>query len=139
MMRLLWTEPEASFAGEFFNFENIVTSPKPLQQPHPRMVVGGNRPPALRRAARFGDGWHPMNVSPEGVARRLETIREVAGPLGRDGVANTVQVRLDMSRVNKETVAEYEAAGVTDLVMSLQTGDVAKQEAELERFANDMF
>ena len=54
VLRALWTEDEASFSGEFFNFENIVTSPKPLQQPHPRMVVGGNRPPALRRAARFG-------------------------------------------------------------------------------------
>ena len=56
VMRLLWTTEEASFAGEFFSFENILTSPKPLQTPHPRMVIGGNRSAALKRVAQFGDG-----------------------------------------------------------------------------------
>lgn len=139
VLKMLWTEDRASFAGEFFDFEGAISSPKPLQRPHPRIVIGGNRPPALRRAARYGDGWHPMNVSPDGVARRLATIHEAARELGREAIPETVQVRLDMSRVNQEAVAEYEAAGVTDLVMSVQTGDVRKQEAELERFANDMF
>ena len=85
VLKLLWTENEASFAGEFFEFENMCSSPKPKQAPHPLIVIGGNRPAALKRVARFGDGWHPMNVSPEGVERRMEVIREEVASSGKLG------------------------------------------------------
>ena len=139
VLRLLWTNERASFAGEFFAFDDLISSPKPLQKPHPPIVVGGNRPPALRRAARLGDGWHPMNVSPDGVRRRLETVRAEATPLRRDHVLATVQVRLDMRRVTAESVAEYSDAGVSELVMSLNTADVGEINAALETFASAMF
>ncbi len=139
VLRLLWTNERASFAGEFFAFDDLISSPKPLQKPHPPIVVGGNRPPALRRAARLGDGWHPMNVSPDGVRRRLETVRAEATALRRDHVLATVQVRLDMRRVTAESVAEYSDAGVSELVMSLNTADVGEIDAALETFASAMF
>ncbi len=139
VLRVLWTEDEASFSGEFFNFENLISSPKPAQQPHPPIVVGGNRPPALRRVAQHGDGWHPMNVSADGVVRRMEVLKTEAEKAGRPGVPSHVQVRLDMNRVTRESAAEYEAAGVTDLVMHVSTSDVAKQAAEMARFAGEMF
>jgi probable F420-dependent oxidoreductase len=137
VLRLLWTETRASFDGEFFSFEDIISSPKPMQYPHPPLVIGGNRPPALRRAARYGDGWHPMNCSPDGVRRRLQTIREEAGP--RDHVASLVQVRLDLSRVTADAVLEYADAGVSDLVMSLNTDNVEETADALESFAARMF
>lgn len=133
VLRLLWTDDNATFQGEFFNFDPLCASPKPAQSPHPPIVVGGNRPPALRRAARYGDGWHPMNVSPEGVERRLATLREEADQANRPP-PQTVQVRLDMDRVTPETIAAYEAAGVTDLVMHVATSNPAKQQAALESF-----
>ena len=139
VLRKLWTEERASFAGEFFTFDDIISSPKPLQKPHPPIVVGGNRPPALRRAARLGDGWHPMNVSPDGVRRRLETVRAEAKKAQRDHVLATVQVRLDMRRVTLESVAEYADAGVSELVMSLNTADVGEIDKALETFASAMF
>ena len=138
VLRALWTDDEASFAGEFYSFENMCSSPKPLQDPHPLIVIGGNRPAALKRVARFGDGWHPMNVSPDGVVRRMEELRAEANAVGRDHVPQAVQVRLDMDRVNAESVAEYEAAGVTDLVMHVSTSNIAKQEAAMEEFAARM-
>ena len=76
VLRELWTKDDAGFSGEFFSFENICSSPKPLQNPHPLIVVGGNRPAALTRVANHGDGWHPMNVAPDGVRRRMQTLRE---------------------------------------------------------------
>lgn len=138
VLRKLWTEQAASFAGEFFAFDGVISAPKPLQKPGPPIVVGGNRPPALRRAARFGDGWHPLNVSADGVRRRLEVLRPEAAAVGRAHVPDTVQVRLDMGRVNPDTAAEYADAGVTELVMSLNTADVAEIEASLESFAAAM-
>lgn len=139
VLRKLWTDERASFVGQFFSFENIISSPKPLQRPHPPIVIGGNRPPALRRAARLGDGWHPMNCSPDGVRRRLETLRSEASPARRDHVLAMVQVRLDMERVTPELVAEYADAGVSELVMSLSTGDVREIGDALEAFAIAMF
>jgi probable F420-dependent oxidoreductase len=139
VLRKLWTEESASFAGEFFSFDNIISSPKPLQQPAIPLMIGGNRPPALRRAARHGDGWHPLGVSPDGVRKRLATIREEASKLRRNHVLETVQVRLDMSRVTKESVADYADAGVTDLVMSINTGDVKEIDKTITAFAKEMF
>jgi len=138
VLRALWTDDQASFDGEFFRFANMCSSPKPEQRPHPLIVIGGNRPAALRRVARYGDGWHPMNVSPEGITRRMQVIREEADKAGRDDVPRAVQLRLDMDRVNQESVAAYEEAGVTELVMHVSTSDVTKQQQEIERFADEM-
>jgi alkanesulfonate monooxygenase SsuD/methylene tetrahydromethanopterin reductase-like flavin-dependent oxidoreductase (luciferase family) len=138
VMRRLWTDERASFHGRFFDFDDLISSPKPLQQPHPPIVVGGNRPPALRRVVNFGDGWHPLGVSPDGVRRRLETIRSAALAAQREHVLETVQVRLDMQRVTRESVLEYAAVGVSELVMSLNTADVREMEIAIESFAATM-
>ncbi len=135
VMRLLWTEDEPSFDGEFFSFENVGASPKPLQDPHPLIVVGGNRPAALKRVAHFGDGWHPMNVAPDGVQRRMQSLREQTAEVGREHVPQAVQVRLDMNRLDAETIAAYEAEGVTDLVVHAPTSNVDKQRAAMQEFS----
>lgn len=138
VLRALWTDDQASFSGEFYSFENMCSSPKPLQDPHPMIVIGGNRPAALKRAAHYGDGWHPMNVSPDGIERRMAVLRSEATSVGRDHVPQAVQVRLDMARVDADSVAAYEDVGVSDLVMHVSTANVAKQEAAIEEFAARM-
>ena len=138
VLRRLWTEQRASFHGRFFDFEDLISSPKPLQRPHPAIVVGGNRPPALRRVARLGDGWHPLGVSPDGVRRRLEVIRSAAVAAEREHVLETVQVRLDLQRVTAQSVVEYAAAGATELVVSLNTADVQEIETAIATFAATM-
>jgi probable F420-dependent oxidoreductase len=62
--RELWTKDEPSFAGQHTRFSGIVFAPKPVQTPHPPIWVGGESGPALRRAARLGDGWYPIGVNP---------------------------------------------------------------------------
>lgn len=70
--------------------------------------------------------------------RRLETLRSEARAAQRDHVTATVQVRLDMQRVTVESVAEYADAGVTELVVSLSTGDVQETEQAMEKFASEL-
>jgi probable F420-dependent oxidoreductase len=55
--KALWTEPRATFAGEFWKFENAAMEPKPLQKPHPPIWFGARDEVALRRTVRHGDGW----------------------------------------------------------------------------------
>ena len=138
VLRALWTREAATFHGRFFDFEDIVTSPKPLQAPHPPIVIGGNRPQALKRAARLGDGWHPLNLPPDSVRRRLPVIREERRKAGRPPM-RTVQLRIGIERITPEAVADFEEAGVTELVMHTETGDIASNHAALERFGADRF
>jgi len=99
------------------------------------IVVGGNRPAALLRVARYGDGWHPMNVAPDGVRRRMEALGQQTRELGREHVPQAVQVRLDMSRLDAETIAAYEGEGVTDLIVHVPSSSVEKQRAAMQAFA----
>ena len=131
----LWTRDEASFEGQHWQFEGVVTSPKPLQKPHPPIVIGGNRAPALRRVARLADGWHPMGISPSGVTERLSVIREEAEIAGRADTNFLVQVRRDFDGVDAELIEAYKDAGVTDLVLSCSTGDVGIISDTLTAFA----
>jgi probable F420-dependent oxidoreductase len=59
-LHLLWTHDVATYEGPYVTFRDVKISPKPVQQPHPPIWVGGSSEAALRRAVRFGDGWHPI-------------------------------------------------------------------------------
>ena len=63
-MRELWTSATPSFAGKYTQFSDLVFEPKPVQKPHPPIWVGGHSRAALRRTARFGAAWHPINRPP---------------------------------------------------------------------------
>src|SRR5205823_1567015 len=74
VMKLLWTQERASYKGEFCSFSDVAAFPKPARSPHPPVLVGGNTPPALRRAARFGDGWFGWNLSVDEVAAAMDQL-----------------------------------------------------------------
>ena len=73
-MKAIWTQDEASYAGEFVNFDRIWSWPKPAQRPHPPVLVGGAGPTVLDRVLAFGDGWLP-DYSPDGVLDRAAELR----------------------------------------------------------------
>jgi len=138
VLKCLWTEPNATFHGAFFHFDDLITSPKPTQQPHPPILTGGNRPPALRRAGHLADGWHGMNLKPDSIRKRLPDIAAAAADAGRPA-PREVSVRLDMRQITPENAAEYKDAGVTELVVSLASGDIEENRAALQRFAEAYF
>ncbi|HEX9788594.1 MAG TPA: TIGR03619 family F420-dependent LLM class oxidoreductase [Candidatus Binatia bacterium] len=57
IMKLLWTEPKASFHGRYWNFDDVSMEPKPMQKPHLPIVFGGHHENALRRAVKYANGW----------------------------------------------------------------------------------
>src|SRR6266550_6595488 len=59
-MKEIWTKPTAEYHGDLVNFSPMMTWPKPVQKPHPPVIVGGAFPWAARRAVRYGDGWFPI-------------------------------------------------------------------------------
>lgn len=62
-IKLLWTEDSASFEGKYISFKDIYTAPRPVQQPHPPIWVGGPSAAAMRRAVRHGSAWHPIRIT----------------------------------------------------------------------------
>lgn len=76
----LWTNDNPSYKGKYCEFSNIFFEPKPLQKPHPPIWVAGESPPAIRRAARFGDAWFPVGNNPR---FPLLTRAQLAGAIGR--------------------------------------------------------
>tara|TARA_Y100001970_G_scaffold288158_1_gene414714 strand:- start:155 stop:988 length:834 start_codon:yes stop_codon:yes gene_type:complete len=137
VLHQLWTQDEATFNGKYWNFEGVVTSPKPLQNPHPPIVIGGNRAPALKRVAHLGDGWHPLGLSPDGLRKQLAHIDQEAALIGRKLTNFPIQVRRDFQGVDRELIEAYGEVGVTDLVLSCNTGEVKEISKTLDSFAND--
>ena len=80
----LWTEPEVAHDGEFFRFDAVAFEPKPMQQPWPPILIGGESGAALRRAARAGDGWIGMGHTFESAVGQIARLRELRGEYGRD-------------------------------------------------------
>ena len=87
----LWTSDAPTFEGRYVNFSDIGFVPRPVQKPHPPIWVGGESPPALRRAARLGDGWYPSGNNaghPIGtaslIADSISSLRRYAEEAGRD-------------------------------------------------------
>lgn len=82
-MRVIWTKSEAEYHGEFVNFDPMLARPKPVQKPHPPVIVGGAWPQAARRAIRYGDGWIPL-IARNDLPRILPEFRRMAKEAGRD-------------------------------------------------------
>jgi probable F420-dependent oxidoreductase len=82
-LRLLWTERNASYHGEYVRFDGVESFPKPVQAPLP-IYSGGNVDGSLRRAAELCDGWLPAKISPDGVAAGRAKLAEYARAAGRD-------------------------------------------------------
>jgi len=152
VMRELWTSLDPAYDGEFFSFSGVKFSPKPVQQPGPPILVGGHSRAAHRRAARLGDGWHPMGLTPVQAGVQMQPIRDMANAAGRDGSALDLSIRLELRLIGDgsdgvdspmsgtpdelvRTVEQYEAQGVNELVFSVSTADVDLIHRTMDGFA----
>jgi probable F420-dependent oxidoreductase len=80
-MKAIWTEDEASFHGEFVNFDRIWSWPKPVQRPHPPILVGGAGPTVLERVLAYGDAWFPNYAGADTLARAAELRARAERPI----------------------------------------------------------
>ena len=88
--------------------------PKPVQQPHPPLVIGGDGPAALRRAATVGDGWVPMNHTLERIPPQAARLAELRAAAGRDG---RVEITMGGTPADLDDVARYADAGIDRVIV----------------------
>ena len=147
VMRTLWSEEDPKFDGKFWRFSGMRFSPKPLQKPIP-VIIGGISRAAIRRAARLGDGWHPLGLSPEALGQSMATLRDEARACGRDATKIPVSIamtlgastrgRATLGRAPAEIVKHaraYAELGVETLAISAGTSDPKEARSALEMLA----
>ena len=89
-MKAIWTEDEASYHGDFVDFERIWSWPKPIRKPHPPILVGGNGARTLDRVVRYGDEWMPLPRGGLDLAPRIQELQDMAAKAGRPPVPVTI-------------------------------------------------
>jgi probable F420-dependent oxidoreductase len=106
-MKAIWTHDEASYAGEFVNFDRIRSWPKPVQRPGPPILVGGHGPTVFDRVLAYGDGWIP-NYAPDGV---LDRVPELLGRASRPISLHVIGMPAD-----PKAIEAYAAAGFSRMM-----------------------
>jgi probable F420-dependent oxidoreductase len=76
VMKELWTADRPAYEGEWINFDRIAFEPKPVSKPHPPIWIGGNTKAAIRRAARYGDGWNPWLITVDDLPDKLAYLHD---------------------------------------------------------------
>jgi alkanesulfonate monooxygenase SsuD/methylene tetrahydromethanopterin reductase-like flavin-dependent oxidoreductase (luciferase family) len=114
-MKEIWTQPKAKFSGEFVKFDETWQWPKPVQKPHPPIILGGAFPQAAKRAIAYGDGWLPIGGRQLDPLEALPIFRQMARDAGRDPASLSFDVfaaprDLDMLK-------RYRDAGVDSAVL----------------------
>ncbi len=116
-MKALWTEDEASFHGEFVNFDPVWSWPKPAQRPHPPIILGGETDHTLRRVIDYCDGWFPRPRGGFDVVQGVARLREMAKAKGRDPATLTTIVF--GAPEDAKVLAGYEKAGIQSALLGI--------------------
>ncbi|HEY7296192.1 MAG TPA: LLM class F420-dependent oxidoreductase [Dehalococcoidia bacterium] len=165
--KTLWTQAPASYAGDFYRFDEVWCLPRPLQQPHPPIWIGGHSRAALRRAARLGDGWHPVGgvpsapLRPSEMQEKVAELRRLTVEAGRDPAGLTVsfkaplydvaltgealdpegQERRPLSGTAEQIAADiraYASAGVGELIFDFRGEALGASLDRMEWFAREV-
>ena len=136
VMRSLWTDEVSSFEGEHYTLPACRMYPKPVQQPHPPIHVGGESAAAMRRAARHGDGWYSFNRLPDELDGPLERLDAMLAEEGRSRSDVQLTVSPYLNPVDAAAVEAYRARGVDRLVVLCLAFDVDGLRTQLDHLVS---
>ena len=131
-MKEIWTKNVAEYHGEFVNFDPMISRPKPVQKPHPPVIVGGAWPQAARRAIRYGDGWIP-HVTRNDLPRVIPEFRKMAEQAGRDPAS--IELTAWTCPEDVDTIKRLADLGVSRAVTYFRPEPAEKVLPAIERWA----
>lgn len=115
-MKEIWMHDEASYDGEFVKFDRIWSWPKPMQKPHPPIVMGGDSPKTLERIVKYADQWMPiLGRNPEPIGERIKRLQDLAAAAGR----GPIPVGIFAAPANPKVIADLASQGVTTCLLAL--------------------
>lgn len=162
IFKRLWTGEAVSYKGEFYSFDEIICQPSPIQNPHPPIWIGGHSNPALRRVARFGDGWHPVGATaasplpPAEMRKMLDKLKGLMDAEGRDFSKLEVSYKAPIydggrppegeerrlftggADAARSDIAAFEDLGVCELVFDFRSPTLTECLDRMQSFADDV-
>lgn len=164
IFKVLWTQDPAAYEGEFYQFKDLHCLPQPVQKPHPPIWVGGHSRPALRRVAKYGDGWHPVGANPAVPLRphelrpALDDLKRLVEAEGRNPEAVTISFKAPLYDVTQsaeidrqggldrrpfsgttpqvvEDMYTYARLGVSELIFDFRSESLSESLDRMEHFA----
>ena len=118
-LKVIWTEEEATYHGPFTNFDRIWSNPKPVQDPHPPILLGGETKHTLRRVMEFCDGWFPRGRSFADPQAEMNRLYAAADEHGR--AHDTLSVSLFGAQPDQEFLQKCTDAGVNRSIFTIPT------------------
>jgi probable F420-dependent oxidoreductase len=131
-MKAIWTKSKPEYHGELVNFDPMMAWPKPVQKPHPPILVGGAFPYGARRAIRYGDGWMPHRSRPHyaNVREFLPEFRKMAKEANRD-----VPVSIWGAKEDEDLLKRDRDEGVVRVIVSLDSAKADVILPQLDRWS----
>ena len=126
-MKQIWTADEAEFHGEYVNFDKMWAYPKPLQKPHPPILMGGDGPTTFDRVVEYCDGWMPIGSRNSGgpsLSEKIALLKRQASEAGRD--PESLDITSFGVRPDPELVARLEESGVNRIIFTLPSEERAQ-------------
>ena len=138
-LRALWDEPTPSFDGRFIAFRDVIERPRPVQRPHPPIVVGGDSPAAYRRAVDSADGWYGWELDVDKTATALAALREMATRMDRRSDLPRLEITITPSGdVDLATARRYADLGVDRLAIQPDDYTGSAMDDLIERAADTL-
>jgi probable F420-dependent oxidoreductase len=132
VMRKLWSEEKSSFDGEFVRFNEARSFPKPARPGGKIPVIfGGESMPALRRVARFGDGWFGVNLNPQQAKEKIDILHKLMREAGRDPKELDISISPYHNQITIDDLRRYHELGVDEFVPFVQ---LPRTDDEIPRF-----
>ena len=162
IFKTVWASSPSSFEGDFYRFDKLRCEPLPVQKPHPPIWIGGHSRPALRRTARYGDGWHPVGavaaapLPPEVMSEKIDELKTLTDGAGRDFNAITISFKApaynpEISEVDGERlrlsgspgqivddIATYAGLGISELVFDFRSDTLAESLERMDHFTKEV-
>jgi alkanesulfonate monooxygenase SsuD/methylene tetrahydromethanopterin reductase-like flavin-dependent oxidoreductase (luciferase family) len=132
-MKEIWTKDEPEFHGGLVNFEPIWSYPKPVQKPHPPILLGVNTPNGRQRVVEYCDGWLPLEGREGNLPERIADLRQRAEKAGRDPRSITISVY--GAKAEEDAVREYVKLDVERAIFPLPPADRDTVLPILDRYA----
>jgi alkanesulfonate monooxygenase SsuD/methylene tetrahydromethanopterin reductase-like flavin-dependent oxidoreductase (luciferase family) len=135
-MRKIWTEPSPSFGGQFVQFSPATIYPKPIQNPYPRIWIGGMRPRSMKMVADYADGWVTWNLSPGEFPAAIESMNDLLKERGRQSTSlrignelealigpSTAEAQRQAAKTIRVMMGHYSTVGVHSTPIPDHSGD----------------
>lgn len=132
-LKIIWTEEQATFQGKYESFDSVWSWPKPIQRPHPPLILGGDTDYTLQRIVNYGDGWLPIAIRPDRVEKGIIKLDELAVRAGRD--PETISVSAYAPPPKEDVISKFRDLRVERTVLLIPPQDSSKTLARLDNYA----